>query len=195
MNGRRAGSGRAGRPRVRWGLIAACWLACPALGLAQEGGLGSGSERGGGEGAAFGSSMGFGFGYYDVGGPYPALHVGLDYRSVPKLGPLRIWAQGEVTTDRSAGVFAGLMAEIPVGERIALTPRTGVGAWHVGDGKPLGSSLEFRSTAEATYDAGGGRRVGLALGHISNAGFGSTNPGVNVLALMYVTPIGRVRSP
>ena len=55
-------------------------------------------------------------------------------------------------------------------------------------GKNLGNDLQFRTTLELNYKFENHNRIGLSLGHISNANLGDKNPGVEIISLSYQIP-------
>ena len=57
-----------------------------------------------------------------------------------------------------------------------------------GDGKKLGNNLEFRTTLEISYELKNKNRIGLSIGHISNANIGDKNPGAEIISLSYQIP-------
>ena len=69
-----------------------------------------------------------------------------------------------------------------------LTPSFGLGYYDDGDGKKLGNKLEFRTTLEISYQLINNDRIGISLGHISNANIGNKNPGVEIISLSYQKP-------
>ena len=74
--------------------------------------------------------------------------------------------------------------------RLTLTPSFAPGLYRPGRGIDLGYPLEFRSQFEAGYRIRGRSRIGVAFSHMSNAGLGATNPGVETLTLDYVIAFG-----
>ena len=71
---------------------------------------------------------------------------------------------------------------------INFTPSFALGYYDNGDGKNLGNNIEFRTTAEISYELKNSNRIGLSLGHISNANIGNKNPGVEILSISYQVP-------
>ena len=94
----------------------------------------------------------------------------------------------EATSDSAIYGLGGFYVEEKIGKNFFLTPNIGAGLYHRGDGKDLGSEIEFRSTIELSYQLKTGKRVGVSLGHISNASIGNKNPGTEILSLSYQTP-------
>ena len=66
-----------------------------------------------------------------------------------------------------------------------FSPSFGAGYYQDGNGKKLGNSIEFRTTLEISYQLKNSNRIGLSLGHISNANLGGNNPGVEILSISY----------
>ena len=97
-------------------------------------------------------------------------------------------------TERDLFVGAGLFFDIPVGRRWVFTPSLGAAIYREHDGLGLGDPVEFRATAEFTYGLDE-TRFGASFGHFSNAGIGETNPGVEILKLVWVMPLDRRGSP
>ena len=69
-----------------------------------------------------------------------------------------------------------------------FTPNIGVGLYDEGDGKKLGSSIEFRSGLELSYELENERRIGISISHISNASIGDKNPGTEIISISYQIP-------
>jgi hypothetical protein len=84
--------------------------------------------------------------------------------------------------------YAGIYWDIPLG-RFVISPGVAGGYYHQGDSKDLGNAFEFRDTIEVTYRFEAGQRLGLQLTHLSNAGIGDSNPGVETLQLVFTNPI------
>ena len=72
--------------------------------------------------------------------------------------------------------------------KILITPSFGVGIYDDGNGKKLGNSIEFRTTIEFSYQLDNKNRIGLSIGHISNANLGDKNPGAEIISLSYQLP-------
>lgn len=92
------------------------------------------------------------------------------------------------TTDKAVYGYAGLGVDIPLGQRVVLIPSAAVGAYHDGDGKDLGHTLEFRTGLELAYRFDNRSRLGIAWHHISNANLGDSNPGTESVVLTYSMP-------
>lgn len=149
------------------------------------------------------ATVGAGAGYYDVldNSPHdPAADFRLEYRSGKGFLPqswrryvnLKPFVGAEATSDGALYGLAGLYYEVPITKNIHIIPSIGAGLYHDGDGKDLGSAIEFRSQVELSYQLPDMSRVGLSFGHISNAGIGNRNPGVEIVSLAYHVPIDKL---
>lgn len=114
----------------------------------------------------------------------------MEYWSDYKLWFVHPFAGGMLTTDNSGYGYGGLRADIFLGRRVVFSIAEAVGAYIQGDGKKLGSVLEFRSAAEVAYRFDDRGRLGLTIYHISNASTGSRNPGADVIGVFYAVPLG-----
>ena len=94
----------------------------------------------------------------------------------------------EVTSDNAGYVLGGIYIEERVNSNIFFTPNIGVGLYDEGDGKKLGSSIEFRSGLELSYELENERRIGISISHISNASIGDKNPGTEIISISYQIP-------
>jgi len=130
-------------------------------------------------------------GYSDFDqGNNEAANFRLDYRHGRGLYFIKPWIGVEGTSDGAFWGGAGIYTELPIYDRLYLTASVGAGGYSQGDGKDLGYGLEFRSTGEATYRFDNGTRLGVSISHISNAGLGDINPGVDILSAVYAVPLG-----
>jgi len=137
-----------------------------------------------------------GVGWYDFNKhTEEAVDFRLEYRHDETVWLFKPWLGIEATSDGAVYGVAGLLVDLDLGSRFVLTPSVGVGAYHDGNGKDLGSGLEFRTQIELAYRFADHSRLGLAVSHISNADFGDSNPGAEVINLYYAVPIGALFSP
>ena len=83
-----------------------------------------------------------------------------------------------VTADSASYFYTGVQAEYKVG-RLNLVPSFSPGLYSMGDGKDLGSPLEFKSEVQLSLDLLPGTKLGYSQSHISNADLGDTNPGAD----------------
>ena len=151
----------------------------------------------------------FGIGIYDVKFDGSSSNYATDIRferrfdnTLVDIGPeednffyLKPFAGIEVTTDSALYVLGGIYLEDNVGKLLTgnqnkwnFTPSFGLGYYDDGDGKKLGNKLEFRTTVEISYQLKNDDRIGISLGHISNANIGNKNPGVEIISLSYQKP-------
>ena len=151
----------------------------------------------------------FGIGIYDVKFDGSSSNYATDIRferrfnnTLVDIGPeednffyLKPFAGIEVTTDSAFYVLGGIYLEDNLGKLLTgnqnkwnFTPSFGLGYYHDGDGKKLGNKLEFRTTLEMSYQLKNDHRIGISLGHISNANIGNKNPGVEIISLSYQKP-------
>jgi hypothetical protein len=136
------------------------------------------------------SYLTFGLGYFDVNKQDDdAADFRLEYRHGRGIWLIKPWAGVEATSDGAVYGLAGLLIDLVVGDHFVITPSVGVGAYSDGDGKDLGHTVEFRSQIEVGYRFDYGGRLTAAFGHISNAGLGDENPGVNIANVYYSVPL------
>lgn len=136
------------------------------------------------------SFLSFGVGWYDINDDQDAVDLRIEYRSKAKfLGFVKPWVGVELTSDAAAYGVAGILTDIYFGRRIVLTPSFGVGVYADGNGKDLGSAIEFRSQLELGYRFDDRSRLALAFGHISNAHLTDQNPGSEILTVYYHLPL------
>jgi len=151
----------------------------------------------------------FGFGIYDVKFDGSSSDYATDIRyerrfdnTLIDIGPkqdnffyLKPFAGIELTSDSAFYLVTGIYLEDNIGELVTgknnnwnFTPSFGVGYYDDGDGKKLGNKIEFRTTIEFSYELVNKDRIGISLGHISNANIGSKNPGAEIISLSYQKP-------
>ena len=85
---------------------------------------------------------------------------------------------GLITADGAAYAYTGIQAEYGLGF-FKFTPSFAPGYFYEGDGKKMGSPLEFKSEIKLSYDLSENTQFGMALNHISNADIDATNPGAD----------------
>ena len=151
----------------------------------------------------------FGFGLYDVKFDGSSSNYSADIRyerrfdnSLINIGPeednffyLKPFAGIELTTDSAFYLISGIYLEDNLGDLLTgsenkwnFTPSFGLGYYEDGDGKKLGNHIEFRTTLEFSYQLENFNRIGISLGHISNANIGNKNPGAEIISLSYQKP-------
>ena len=151
----------------------------------------------------------FGVGIYDVKFDGTSSNYATDLRyerrfdnTLIDIGPeednffyLKPFAGIELTTDSAFYLISGIYLEDNLGELMIgeqnnwhFTPSFGVGYYDDGNGKKLGNKIEFRTTLEFSYQLKENDRIGISLGHISNANIGKKNPGAEIISLSYQKP-------
>ncbi len=90
-------------------------------------------------------------------------------------------------TDGGAYGYVGLYADFKYGD-LVVTPLAGLGAYHQADSSDLGGVFQFRLALGLTYQFEDGARLGLTLGHISNAQIHDENPGEDEVYASFALP-------
>lgn len=151
----------------------------------------------------------FGVGVYDVKFDGSDTEDAIDYRyerrfdkSLLEIGPdsydffnVKPFAGFEITSESASYFLTGVYIEDDVGtlftsepSNFIFTPSFGFGYYDNGDGKNLGHNIQFRTTFELSYKLKSNNRLGISLGHISNANLGDKNPGVEIISLSFQRP-------
>ena len=94
------------------------------------------------------------------------------------LGKLSPITGGFLTENSAAYLYTGIQAEYELGF-LTITPSFAPGYYHEGNGKDLGSPLEFKSEVQMTFNLSENSHLGMSYNHISNASLGDKNPGAN----------------
>ena len=94
---------------------------------------------------------------------------------IGKLSPV---TGGFLTENNAAYLYTGVQAEYGLGI-LKITPSFTPGFYHDGNGKDLGSPLEFKSEIQIALDLSDTMQLGMSYNHISNASLGDKNPGAN----------------
>lgn len=121
--------------------------------------------------------------------PHPAFCWSAIYRPAwrfHRLGPWILFGSGLDGEYYAAG---GVLVDIPLGERWALTPSFGGGYYHSSGDLDLGFDMQFRSCLELAYRFRNRHRLGLAIAHLSNGSLRNDNPGTETLSLVYSIPL------
>ena len=87
---------------------------------------------------------------------------------------------GFITDKKSIYLYTGVQAEYAIGP-LKFLPSFAPGYYDSGDGKDLGSALEFKSELKLAFDFYESSQIGFSYSHISNNEWGEDgkNPGVN----------------
>jgi len=84
--------------------------------------------------------------------------------------------------------YVGFGFDIHFRYNLTLTPSFAGGYSNSGHGVDLGYWWEFRSGAELDYRFPNDRRLGVGFYHISNAGLGNRDPGVELVNVILTAP-------
>jgi lipid A 3-O-deacylase len=94
------------------------------------------------------------------------------------LGKLSPITGGFLTENSAVYLYTGAQVEYDFG-LITITPSFAPGYYNSGDGKDLGSALEFKSEVQMSFNLSDSTEFGMSYNHISNASLGDKNPGAN----------------
>ena len=94
------------------------------------------------------------------------------------LGRLSPITGGFITEKSAIYLYTGAQAEYDVGI-FTITPSFAPGYYNTGNGKDLGSALEFKSEIQMSLNLSDSTEFGMSYNHISNASLGDKNPGAN----------------
>ena len=131
-----------------------------------------------------------GAGFYDINDNEEAVEGRIDWRG----GTKYLWIFKPLlgvmwTSDMAVYGYAGFLTDFYFGRRIVVAPSLAAGYYHDGDGKDLGSAIEFRSGIEIGYRFDNRSRISVLFYHLSNAGIDDNNPGTEVLSFGYSHPL------
>ncbi len=147
------------------------------------------AQAAGGEG----DLLAFSAAYFDVNQrEEEAGEFRVEFRADERMWLFKPFGGAMATTDGALHGFAGVLIDIPLWNRIYITPSFAPGLYHDGNGKDLFYTLEFRSQIEISYRFHNGHRLGASFNHISNANLGDDNPGVESAALTYIVPFDAI---
>jgi lipid A 3-O-deacylase len=85
--------------------------------------------------------------------------------------------------------YGGFGFDINFLNKWVVTPTAAVGYFSHGSGINLGAHCEFRTGAEFDYRFDNLTRLGVGFYHMSNAGIGKQNPGVELATLVLTVPL------
>ena len=94
------------------------------------------------------------------------------------LGKLSPITGGFITENNAIYLYTGIQAEYDLGF-LTIAPSFAPGYYSYGDGKDLGSPLEFKSEVQVSFNLSDSTHLGMSYNHISNASLGTKNPGAN----------------
>ena len=93
------------------------------------------------------------------------------------------------TSDAAIYGYGGFLTDFFFGRRIVVSPSIAAGLYEDGDGKDLGSIIEFRSGLEIGWRFDNRSRLSAMVYHISNASISDNNPGTEVFSIGYSFPL------
>ena len=85
--------------------------------------------------------------------------------------------------------YGGFGFDINFAGKWVITPTAAVGYFGHGTGINLGAHTEFRTGAELDYRFDNLTRIGAGFYHMSNAGIGKQNPGVELATIVLTVPL------
>jgi lipid A 3-O-deacylase len=91
---------------------------------------------------------------------------------------------GFVTRKSSVYLYSGIEADYNLGP-INISPSFAPGYYEAGDGKNLGSALEFKSEVKIGVDLFKNSNLGYSYSHISNNDWGDINPGTDNQSVIF----------
>ena len=94
------------------------------------------------------------------------------------LGKLSPVTGGFMSGNNSVYLYTGIEAQYDLGP-LKIVPSFAPGYYEPGDGKKLGSALEFKSEIKFNFDIFKNSKLGYSYSHISNNDWGDINPGIN----------------
>ena len=83
-----------------------------------------------------------------------------------------------MTTNSSLYLYTGVEGQYGIGP-VKILPSFAPGYYEKGDGKDLGSVLEFKSEIKVGFDIFEDSKLSYSYSHISNNDWGETNPGTD----------------
>lgn len=137
--------------------------------------------------------LSLGLGYYDIDDSENAADFRIEYWwNRPLFWRIQPWAGLEATSDGALFAAGGVMLDLTLADKITITPSVGSGFYYDGQGKDLGNTIVFRTQLELGYKFENSNRVGVSIGHTSNASLGNPNPGTEILELYYHIPVNNL---
>ena len=94
------------------------------------------------------------------------------------LGKFSPVSGGFMTGDSSVYLYTGIEGQYGIG-KLKILPSFTPGFYEKGNGKDLGSALEFKSEIKLGFDIFENSKIGYSYSHISNNDLGEINPGTD----------------
>ena len=117
--------------------------------------------------------------------------IGIEHRNTnlfrnTLLGKIAPVSGAFVTGKNSLYFYTGIEGQYNLGP-MNISPSFTPGYYDKGNGKDLGSALEFKSEVKVGFDIFKDSNLGYSYSHISNNDWGSTNPGTDNQQLTFST--------
>ena len=123
-------------------------------------------------------------GGFDVGKSETAMGQ-LEYRFATDWSGFRPQAGLFVTADSATYLYGGIGYPFAINDRWSVIPSISAGYYNNGADDDLGYDVEFYSQLKLEYQLASKAKIGLGIGHISNAGLGDYNPGAETAYVSY----------
>ncbi len=94
------------------------------------------------------------------------------------LGKFKPVSGAFITGDSSVYLYTGIEGQYGIGP-LKILPSFTPGIYEKGDGKDLGSVLEFKSEIKVGFDIFENSKLSYSYSHISNNDWGNSNPGTD----------------
>jgi len=94
------------------------------------------------------------------------------------LGKFSPISGGFISAKDAIYLYTGIEAQYGIGP-LKIRPSFTPGYYNPGDGKELGSALEFKSEISFDIEIFNNTKIGYSYNHISNNDWGNINPGIN----------------
>jgi lipid A 3-O-deacylase len=141
---------------------------------------------------AWGGLLDWRIGSVDIKDSFKINAFSLEYTWDKHWGPLVPQTGLIVTSQTAFYAYGGLGLEFCPLPNWLIIPRFNVGLYHSFSDQGLGNTIEFFSSLEIAYRFRNHSRLGLTVGHLSNARLGLENPGTEFLFLSYTVPVDRL---
>jgi len=128
-------------------------------------------------------------GAYDVFHNPKSASFDLQLRPGWRLWNFGVFVGGMATTKSAFYGYGGFTYDLRLTDHWLILPDAAVGSYTRGRDKNLGNHAEFRTGIGVAYEFDNGWRAGADFHHISNAGLGEKNPGVEIAALTLAIPL------
>ncbi|MCE5394332.1 MAG: acyloxyacyl hydrolase [Acidithiobacillus sp.] len=125
----------------------------------------------------------------DDGYNHTPAEINLEYQSGEKIFGIGLGLGLLANTDGAVYGYGGFFSDIALSKHWILTPFAGLGGYHQGQSKNMGSTFLFRLELGLAYQLDSGDRIGLKIAHLSNGDLYRRNPGENEVQLTYSFPL------